>query len=439
MDDAMRVDTLTLAERISLRTNVVDWSMQVPNIGVEFDLRNTNWSRWAVGFNFKYNWNTSHSYVPGTVFNLAEVRAEVRNYWRTLDLTDGLHNRLRGHVKWVDKLVSQRRKGSKHPVTTYYRGFYATYTNYSFLFGHTGYQGSAVQAGMTYGIIRPLYQFRNGNSLDLEFGVSGGVAVTKYDKYRHDEVNNNYPKTGHDNWHLVKYPVLSDARVGFVYRFGKYPVTKKYRRRYDVDARYQWLVDSTDAARRKQAYDQHYKDSVYNLVFNEFEHLYDSICRVQLYTKDSLRYAGRGLSDLEAKNAKLAEDSARTLEQAKNKEQYKADKKKYAEERKVQRAQDKVARKAQKEADDKKKAEEKAIKSEKDAAEKKLKDEKKAARKARSQEAKEAEKARQLQDKEDEELRKQRAKTSDGAKKSSKGVSENMNKKSTDNREGGIA
>lgn len=43
------VDTLSTSERISLRTNAVDWLLLVPNIGVEYDVRNLNWNRWTVG------------------------------------------------------------------------------------------------------------------------------------------------------------------------------------------------------------------------------------------------------------------------------------------------------------------------------------------------------------------------------------------------------
>lgn len=38
MDNSRRVDYLSMAERLSLRTNVVDWSLMVPNIGIEYDL-----------------------------------------------------------------------------------------------------------------------------------------------------------------------------------------------------------------------------------------------------------------------------------------------------------------------------------------------------------------------------------------------------------------
>ena len=39
------VDTLSLKERLTFRTNMVDWTMLVPNIGVEFDIRKENWNR----------------------------------------------------------------------------------------------------------------------------------------------------------------------------------------------------------------------------------------------------------------------------------------------------------------------------------------------------------------------------------------------------------
>ena len=73
IDDAVKVDTLTLAERLSVKTNMVDWSLLTPNIGVEFDLKSTNWSRWAVGLNFRYRWSSTHTFSPGLVYNIGEV------------------------------------------------------------------------------------------------------------------------------------------------------------------------------------------------------------------------------------------------------------------------------------------------------------------------------------------------------------------------------
>jgi hypothetical protein len=36
------VDTLSLLDRIALRTNTVDWALLIPNFGAEFDIKNTN-------------------------------------------------------------------------------------------------------------------------------------------------------------------------------------------------------------------------------------------------------------------------------------------------------------------------------------------------------------------------------------------------------------
>ena len=46
------------------------------------------------------------------------------------------------------------------------------------------------------------------------------------------------------SWKVVPFPMPTAARVGFVYRFGSYPITKKYRWRYDADAQYQYRIDS---------------------------------------------------------------------------------------------------------------------------------------------------------------------------------------------------
>lgn len=409
MDNTAHVDTLTLAERLSLRTNVVDWALLTPNVGVEFDLRSTNWSRWAVGLNLRYNWNTRHTFVPGKVYNVAEVRAEVRNYWRTRDLSSMASRSLRPHKWWIDKAVSQRRKTSRHPVTTFYRGFYASYTDYSLLLGREGKQGSMVQAGVLYGVMRPLYQFHNGNSVDLDFGISAGLAYTKYDKYRHDRENNCYPVTGHKDWHLVKHPVVADVRVGVVYRFGNYPINKKYRFRYDVDQAYQARIDSINELRRRRRMEKLWRDSVYNMVFNEFEHLYDSISRDMVYRKDSVSFANRGMDNLRAREAKALERENRREEQQQNRTQHKADRHTLAAERRADRERRKVERRQNKEAEARQRAVRKQEREEKQAAERRRAEERKAAAQARKTEAREAAKARRELDRQEEQARRERA------------------------------
>ncbi len=271
MEHKSGVDTLTFAERLSLRSNVTDWFLITPNIGVEYDLRRENWNRWAIGLNLKGNWQTNHTFNPGVVYNLSEIKVESRNYWRTRKIgikrkklrktkdgrdtleVDPYHTSIRPdkeHVGFIDKLFSMRRSEIKHPTTTYYRGLYASYDKYSVKMGSEGKNGVALSAGVTYGIVRPLIVYDNGNSIDFDLGISGGLVYTKYDTYVHNRVNDCYQKNGSKSWHIVPFPVVSEVRVGLVYRFGNYPITRKYRWRYDVDISYQDTIKNLDLTRQ---------------------------------------------------------------------------------------------------------------------------------------------------------------------------------------------
>ncbi|MGN1263397.1 MAG: DUF3575 domain-containing protein, partial [Prevotella sp.] len=160
-DKRLKVDTLSLKERIALRTNMIDWALLTPNIGIEFDIKNTNWNRWTAGLHLRGNWESSHTFKPGLVYNLMGVRAEFRNYWRMRDFEE---HKLKEHTRFIDKVFSCRRQNPKHPDLIYYRGLYASYNKFSIKLIGDGYQGSAFTVGATYGIMKPLYVFKNGTS-----------------------------------------------------------------------------------------------------------------------------------------------------------------------------------------------------------------------------------------------------------------------------------
>ncbi|MDE5948203.1 MAG: DUF3575 domain-containing protein [Prevotella sp.] len=280
----MRVDTLSLAERLSFHTNMVDWTLLTPNAGVEFDVRSTNWNRWAVGLDLRYNWQTKHTFKSGLVYNIMGARLYFRNYWRPRQIGDEGVGR---HTRFIDRVFSCRRTRVKHPGLLFYRGAYLSYNKFSIkLLGSEGYQGSAVTAGFTYGIVKPLYVFTNGNSLDFDLGVSAGLAFASYDNYRHDRESDCYPVTKRSQSGV--HPVVSDLHVGFVYRLGSYPVTKKYRWRYDCDQVYRDRIDSIYAAKEKAAADKRYNDSLTAVVSKDFWHHYDSIMSVKKKETDSL-------------------------------------------------------------------------------------------------------------------------------------------------------
>lgn len=272
-----RIDTLKWNERISLHTNAVDWALLIPNIGVEYDIRSTNWNRWAVGMSAKTKWRTNSRFKQRLFYNVSEVRFEFRNYWRTRQI-DG--REVTKHTSFIDRLFSCRRTVVKHPHTTYYRGVYASAGDYSFLVDRKGRQGKFVSGGVIYGAMYPMYVFKSGNSLDLDLGISVGLVATNMEKFR--LVDDCYERTQPGKWKIVPFPIPTEARVGLVYRLGKYPINKKYRWRYDVDMRYRERYDSIRYEIEARRQERHITDSITNKIYNDFWLEYDKEAKLNL-------------------------------------------------------------------------------------------------------------------------------------------------------------
>ena len=309
-----KVDTLTAADRLSIRTNAFEWLLLIPNIGIEYDLGRYNYSRWSLGLNMRYNWQTSHTFKPGAIFNLLEGRLELRNYYRMRETT----NYITPKKGFLNRLLSPRRENPKHPNTTYYRGAFIAYNKYTVKLSSEGWQGNAIIGGVMWGLVKPLYSFRNGNSLDFELGVGVGLAYTKYDTFTHDAFLDCYPKTGNKTTVL---PVINDLRAGFVYRLGKYPVTKKYRWRYDVDMNYQSEFDNKLLSKRRKIENEAFNDSLEIYVRKLFWEKYDSAAQRNRIAEDSLRILGkdekslkRAERDARKTQKKLDKDAAREAE-----------------------------------------------------------------------------------------------------------------------------
>ncbi len=309
-DRSVKVDTLSVANRLSLRTNAVDWVLLVPNIGVEFDLVNKNWSRWALGLDVRGNWQASHTFKQGVVFNVQGAKIELRNYWRPRQI-DG--RTVVKHTGFFDRLFSCRRDVVKRPTVVYYRGVYTSLSDFSFKFGSTGRQGTAVMLGVSWGAVRPLFTFANGNSLDLEIGVNVGACFLRWDTYRLIREDNCYRKTWSGTWKMFPIPVPSDARIGFVYRMGKYPTTSKYRWRYDCDYAFAALQDSINLARENAKINKQISDSISHLIKRDFERVYSVEAKANKIVADSLRMEAereKKKAKAEARRAKRAAKAA---------------------------------------------------------------------------------------------------------------------------------
>jgi len=280
VDDTMHVIYAKQADRLAVRTNPVTWVLQCPNIGFEYAVRPENWNRWTVGLNVMGRWKGSNTFNPATVFNLNEIRFDFKNYWRERFVRGEGAHALDGntdpHKKWIDKLFSLRRKNLyneadpkhtypylKHPAIVFYRGIYGSFDKFSVKFGKTGYQGTAVSIGGTYGIIRTLHEYEKAGRLDMELGLSAGlIFLPSCQEYTLNRITNSYVREGEKYSKFIPFPMVTDLRLGFVYHFGKMPLTQQYRWRYDADSAFHVLVDSL-AADRQAKWEQKQIDKSY--------------------------------------------------------------------------------------------------------------------------------------------------------------------------------
>jgi hypothetical protein len=279
-DSGKQLDTLGIKDRVNIHTNAADWLILIPNLGVEYDVAtNKNYNRWSVLMDVRYKWHTSHTFVPNFVYNIFEIKAGFRNYWRTR-LINGTS--VKAHKKIWDKAMSQRRYAQKHPLTTFYRGLYISYAKFSLCpgKGKLGREGSAIMAGVTYGFQHPLYRFKNGTSIDLDIGIDLGVAFANYHGYYIDKENNRFRQTGKDTgWRFMKFPVVNDIRAGFVYRLGKKQGFQKYHFRYDVDKEYSYRIDSLRSEQAAKAFRDSLGTAQFKTVYNYYQHQLDSIIK----------------------------------------------------------------------------------------------------------------------------------------------------------------
>ncbi len=216
-------------DRIAVKTNMVDWLLVAPNVAFDYDVVSTPYDKKSIGFGIKYNWNTTHTYIPKRVYNFLDFRLDYRFHWRQQPYDERMDN---WEVGWLesakgwDKLKAKMDcfRGSDNPKThiSIYVGPYASLSTFAIKLSaddnSLGRRGVAAGAGLTAGIALPLYGYPNGTALDLEFGGSLGWHFATYDLFAADVENNRYQDQGHVN-KFIYYPFVSDLRVSLVYRF----------------------------------------------------------------------------------------------------------------------------------------------------------------------------------------------------------------------------
>ncbi len=214
--------TVLFKDRIGVRTNAVNWFLMTPNIGVEYDIVNTKYKKVSLSLNGKYNWNSNFKRTKRYAYNIAGLKAEGRWYFRTYKReqweTDWFNSVEGFYDKLQAKRYSIRSRNNPRTYRAYYIGPYLSYDKYTLKLTDTGYQGSAIGFGLTFGYDIPLYKYNNGSAIDFEFGASAGFIYTGYDKFAYDPDSYCYHYTGTKESHFVPFPMLTDVNVAFVYR-----------------------------------------------------------------------------------------------------------------------------------------------------------------------------------------------------------------------------
>lgn len=199
-------------DRISIRTNVVDWLITVPNISFGFDLLPGPYNNQSVLWGLKWNWNTYHKMPSYYVFNVFDTRAEYRYHFRFTE-------RQKGEKPNFFSL----KRAHPRPWLAHYLGAYADFSTFSIKPGSMGRQGWQAGAGISYGIEMPLYQYKTG-AIDLELGASAGVTVATYNYYELTEGNTSYQLTGEA---FMVLPMITELRAVLSWR--KHSVKDKYQ------------------------------------------------------------------------------------------------------------------------------------------------------------------------------------------------------------------
>lgn len=209
-------------DRIAVHTNSVDWLLMTPNIGLEYSFIQNDFNKVSFLLHGRYNPNSSTKFKPGYVYNIIGVRPEVRWYFRTREYFD-TERELNSLESFWRRLFTRPysffAKENPRRYRAYYIGSYISIDKYTIKLGSTGYQGHAYTFGATAGYSIPLYRYKNGSAIDFELGVSVGLAFTSNDKFRYDTEGACFAYEGSRGMGIVPFPVVSDARVAFVYRF----------------------------------------------------------------------------------------------------------------------------------------------------------------------------------------------------------------------------
>lgn len=270
-------DTVKWSGRLSWQTNLVDWALSTPNLGLEIDLGDPQ----RIGtpsllLQFKYR--------PDQVYmNYWSGRMEWRWHFRHSELPEtrkGWMRLMPDSESKQSRIIESYRK--RHPELIpgrFYLGAYGDFGSYEGplsvgLHNHDhNKSGWAAGLGVSAGYEFPGFSYGNRHFLQFQTGLSIGASLSNYDVLDdNDAIVDN---------HRCVLPVLSEVRFALVYR--TLSISRKY-----------WLPDSDffSLLRQENKETKETLDSIENMLQSEPLTLYvpslagDSILQAPVTQKD---------------------------------------------------------------------------------------------------------------------------------------------------------
>lgn len=215
----------------SVSTNLIDWVLVTPNVGVGIPLTNPSYiNATSLYIEGKMGLDANKIYMPNLIYKLLVGKIEYRRHFRfgeNMDACSWLTRTTNIVAEWLssDDYWKKRKLNKVDDKGRSYVGLFAQYADYSFYIPLTqhfqGRIGKAAIVGISLGYHKPLYNFSNRCFLEWEFGGSLGCVVSHFDRYERQES----AITSSGNWY---YPMLTDLHISLVLR--KHSVKDLYKK-----------------------------------------------------------------------------------------------------------------------------------------------------------------------------------------------------------------
>lgn len=215
----------------AVSTNLIDWALVTPNVGVDIPLTNPIYINGASLYvEAKMSLNANKAYAPDMNYEYFSGKIEYRRHFRfgensnecslMTNAWNGLARLFTTKKYWIERVNDRLNDKGRS-----YAGIFAQYADFSMCLPLYNYEhgrvGRAAIAGFSYGFNKPFYNFSNKYCLEWEFGTSLGCVLSQYDCYNRVESE----VTGSGKWY---YPIITDLHVSLVLR--RQSISKMYRK-----------------------------------------------------------------------------------------------------------------------------------------------------------------------------------------------------------------